>query len=225
MKLTLYLLLFLTCWSNYDMDYHEKFKEVDRYIVDEFNTPLSSEWVGRFDDFESIYKINEEDDNHYLTATSLNSANFIIKKIDVDLTTHPYLNWRWRAHELPHEGDESIKATCDVPASIAIVLNKSKILPKSIKYSWSTTLPEGQITESPFAFWPARCDIKVMEHGEKNKGEWVYEKTNILEDYKQFYKKKNVMSKKVHAIVIMSDSDNTGSLAKADYDDIYFSKN
>lgn len=221
MKLTLCILLILASLINNKVNTNED----DRYIVEEFNIPLSTNWVGRFDDFESIYKINKEDNNQFLTASSLNSANFIIKKIDVDLAEYPYLNWRWRAHDLPIDGDESIKATCDVPASIAIVLNKSRLIPKSIKYSWSTTLPDGKITKSPFAFWPARCDIKVMEHGEKNKGQWVYEKTNILEDYKHFYNKKNVKSKKVNAIVIMSDSDNTHSLAKADYDDIYFSKN
>jgi hypothetical protein len=199
--------------------------EDDYYVVDEFNKPLSDNWVGRYDDFDSIYTINDENGNQYLTASSLNSANFIIKQINVDLAVYPFLNWRWRAHELPIDGDESIKQKCDVPASIAIVLNKSKIIPKSIKYSWSTTLPDGEITKSPFAFWPARCDIKVMEHGEKNKGKWAYEKTNVLEDYKYFYKKNNVKSKVVNAIVIMSDSDNTGTLSKADYDDIYFSKN
>jgi hypothetical protein len=52
----------------------------------------------------------------------------------------------------------------------------------------------------------------------------VTEKINVLEDYKRFYNKKAIMSRKIHAIVIMSDSDNTKSISEADYDDIYFSK-
>ena len=197
----------------------------DQYIVDQFNEPLSTSWKGRYDDYESIYKINTEEDNQILSAYSTDSDNFIIKQIEVDIVEYPYLNWRWRAHTLPVGGDESTKEKCDVSASISIVLNKSRLLPKSIKYSWSTTLEENNITESPFAIWPSRCDIRVMESGEENKGKWVTEKINILEDYKRFYNKKNVNSKSVHAIVIMTDSDNTSTIAVADYDDIYFSKN
>ena len=148
----------------------------------------------------------------------------IIKKIKVDITEYPYLNWKWRANTLPVKGDESIKSTCDHAASIALVVNKNRFIPRSIKYTWSTTLKKDSLTRSPYAFWPARCDIRVVQSGPEHLGEWRTEKINVLEDFKTFYNKSKVRSKYIHAIAIMTDSDNTQSLSEADYDDIYFSK-
>lgn len=194
------------------------------YYVDAFDNALSESWSSRYNDYESIYQIKQEEGNDYLAASSTNSDNFIIKQISVDLVQYPYLNWKWRARTLPIDGDESVKDKCDVTASISIVLNKSKFLPKSIKYSWSSTLPKGSQISSPYAIWPSRCDVFVLESGAELAGTWVTEKVNLLEDYQRLYGKNKVKSKIVNALVIMTDSDNTGTLAEADYDDIYFSK-
>jgi len=195
------------------------------YLVDDFSTGLSSNWKGRYPNFQDIYQIKTENNNHYLSAKSINSDNLIVKQIEVDLVKYPYLNWKWRANTLPKNGAESVKENCDVAASIAIILNTSRFFPKTIKYSWSSTLPKGSITESPFAFWPAQCDVKILQSGIKNKGQWQTEKVNVLADYKKFYNLAKVESKVVYAIVIMTDSDNTQTLSAGDYDAIYFSEN
>ena len=194
------------------------------YPIEDFSQPLEDTWRGRFKNFKEVYKIHDEQGNKFLQASSTESANFIIRKVDVNIVEYPFFNWRWRANKLPVGGDESVKQHCDVSASIALVLSKSRVFPKSIKYSWSTTLPEETYTKSPFAIWPARCDIHVMQSGDTDISQWVTEKVNVLDDYKRFYNKEKVKSKKIRAIVILTDSDNTGSPSKADYDDFYFSK-
>lgn len=202
----------------------ETFQSTRTLLVDDFEMGLSSDWKGRHLNHEAIYKIGKEKDNQFLTAQSTDSDNLIVKKIEVDLVEYPYLNWKWRATTLPKNGDESVKAKCDVAASIAVILNTNRFFPKSIKYSWSTTLEKDSLTHSPFAFWPSSCDIRVMESGTQNLGEWQTEKINVLADYKKFNKLTKVDSKIAYAIVIMTDSDNTQTLSSADYDDIYFSK-
>ena len=52
-----------------------------------------------------------------------------------------------------------------------------------------------------------------------------WQNRHVLVDGKRFYRKKKVISKKVPAIVIMTDSDNTQTPSSADYDDLFFSKN
>ncbi len=197
----------------------------ENYIVAHFNAPLSKNWKGRHANFKDIYQIKTENNNQYLSAKSINSDNLIVKEIAVDLVKYPYLNWKWRANHLPKNGNESVKKYCDAAASVAIILNTNRFFPKTIKYSWSTTLKKNKVTESPFAFWPAQCDVKILQSGAENAGQWQTEKVNILADYKEFYDLTKVDSKIVYAIVIMTDSDNTQSLSAADYDAIYFSKN
>lgn len=195
------------------------------YLVDDFEMGLTEDWKGRYADHEAIYQIGKEKNNQFLSATSSDSDNLIVKKIEVDLVKYPYLNWKWRATTLPKNGDESVKENCDVAASIAVILNTNRFFPKSIKYSWSSTLEKNSLTESPFAFWPSSCDIRVMESGDENLGAWQTEKINVLADYKKFNNLTTIDSKITYAIVIMTDSDNTQTLSAADYDDIYFSKN
>ena len=196
----------------------------DRILVDNFESGDLDDWKGRRKKYEEIYRIDYEDGNAFLTASSRNSDNLIVKRIYVDLNEYPYLNWKWRAHAFPENGNESVKAYCDSPASIAVVLNRSRVFPKSIKYAWSSSLPESMVTKSPYARWPARCDVIVTESGKENAGEWVHEKVNVKEDLERFYKKSELRRKDVFAIVIMTDSDNIGQLSKADYDNIYFSR-
>ena len=190
-----------------------------------------SGWRGRSKDAKKFYKVRKEGSlkNQYLEAKVVNSDELIIKKKKVNIVEYPYLNWKWRIHMLPPGGDESIKSKCDVPASMNVILEADKTLgiptPKTLKYSWSTTLKKGTITKSPYAMWPARCDIVVLQSGEQYKGKWVTEKRNVLKDYLKFYKKDKVDQFYIDGIVIMSDSDNTTSTAWADYDSIYFSRN
>jgi len=213
------LLLFFTCLLSTPSDKEEQI------WVDNFESTEMSDWHGRADDFRDIYKINTTADSSYLSARSEGSDNLIIKKVNIDIAKYPYLNWKWRARTLPIEGDESEKSKCDIAASVIVVIRASKWRPQSIKYTWSTTLPKETLSESPYAFWPARTDIIVMQSGEENLGKWITEKVNVLEHYKMFYDKKKVRSKDIEAFVIMTDSDNTKSLSEADYDDIFFSKN
>jgi len=199
----------------------------DTVLIDDFQSGNLDNWKSRSGELYQVYNIGSDGngDEQYLQASSLGSDDFIIKKIKIDIVKYPYLNWRWRAHSLPINGDESVKATCDVAASVNVVLKASKWRPKTIKYSWSTNLEKGSFAESPFAIWPSRADIIVVESGEALKGEWIHEKVNVLEDYKRLYNKNKVDSYYIEAFVIMTDSDNTNSLSAADYDDIFFSKN
>ena len=192
--------------------------------LDSFDTPLEESWKNRNDSCAETYHIKQIEGQSYLSVETNGSDCFIIKPFKLDLVEYPYLNWKWKANKLPLDGDESEKSLCDVPASIAVVISRNRIFPKSIKYTWSTTLEKGTLTKSPYAKWPARCDIRVLQSGPNDSGDWIHQKVNVLEDFKRFYKKKKVRSKKVRAIVIMTDSDNTGTPSAADYDDIFFSK-
>jgi hypothetical protein len=51
---------------------------------------------------------------------------------------------------------------------------------------------------------------------------WQHEKVNIKEDLMQYFKK---LPKHIDGIAIMTDTDNSKSVASASYGDIYFSSN
>ena len=208
-----------------------------RFWIDDFENSqvgkMPQNWKGRSNEAKKYYVVAEElvrgKKNKYLKVDNIKTAQFILKLSKVDIVKYPFLNWRWRVRVLPPNGDESVKKYCDVPASINVVLEDGRILgmipkPKTIKYSWSSTLKVNTITRSPFAYWPSRCDIIVLRSGPRLKGRWIREKRKVLRDYKKFYKLQKVDSKIIDLVTIMSDADSTGKVSAADYDDIYFSK-
>ncbi|MEM9548982.1 MAG: DUF3047 domain-containing protein [Bacteroidota bacterium] len=197
------------------------------YVIDDFQSyevdQFPNEWKGRKKKAKKEYTIQMEENNKYLQAESHNSDMFILKKCNVDATKFQYLNWKWRVHEIPENGNESVKKQCDTPATIAVIFRLSKWRPKSLKYTFSSTLPPMTTTKSPYAKWPARTDILVLRNKDSGLGNWISEKQNVLEDYKKIRDVKEFDKLKIEGILIMTDSDNTKSSARADYDDIFFS--
>src|SRR5699024_6740081 len=104
---------------------------------------------------------------------------------------------------------EDKDALNDVAASIYVVFDMGHVLfkkvPKSIRYTWSSTLPEG--TELSKLFGNQR--IIVMGSGEKNIGTWQTFERNIVEDYKRLFG--DNPPKRPLAILILSDGDSTDS--------------
>lgn len=205
-----------------------QFQDDDLYPVDNFESyPVDhypEEWKGRKKKAKEEYIVRSQDENHYLEARSDKSNMFIVKKCKLDATEFQYINWKWRVNEIPEGGNESKKEYCDAPAALAVVFRLSKWRPKSLKYTFSSTLPKDTETKSPYCKWPARSDILVLRNETDGLGNWITEKRNILEDYKRIYGKEDVDKLKIEGIMIMTDSDNTKSSAAADYDDIFFSK-
>ena len=201
----------------------------DRFEIDDFQRAtvetLPTGWRGRTDDAAKYYKVADDGKgNKFLRVENRGTHEFIASEQRVDLVKFPLLEWRWRARSLPKGGNENSKKTNDSGAAINVIINASKIRPKTIKYVWSSTLKTGTETESPHCPWTGRCDVIVLESGEKNLGTWRRVQRDVLADYKRLYDEGDVESVEIDGILVMSDGDNTKSYAAADYDDLSFKK-
>lgn len=174
-----------------------------------------------------LYKVLEVDGNKFLRykGTDAKHINFpLINKdkeniYDINIYETPILSWKVRAHSLPENANEDSSDRNDSVASIYIVFDFGRValfkkVPKSIRYSWSTTLEEG--TEASKLF--GNQQIVVVESGYEKTGKWVTFERNIVEDYRRLFG--DDPPETPLAILILSDGDSTGSFVKADYDDI-----
>lgn len=167
------------------------------------------------------YRIVQRDGNKFLRyeGTHAKHINYpLINKEGINIYETPVLSWKVRAHELPKNANEDDDGRNDSVASVYVVFDFGRVLfrkvPKSIRYTWSSSLPEG--TELSKFFGNQK--IVVVESGKDQKGQWVTFRRNIVEDYKRLYG--DDPPEKPLAILILSDGDSTGSFVKADYDDI-----
>lgn len=171
-------------------------------------------WKVRGDEDEArrIYKVAEENGTHFLNALTRGQGVQIGLERAFRPQDFPILRWRWRAKQLPSGADERQKATNDSAAAVYVVFD-SRILPRAIKYVWSSTLPVGTKIDNP-VYW--RAKTVVLESGPAALGEWREETVNFYQDYKELFGRE---PGEVQGIAILTDSDMTGTVAEADYAD------
>lgn len=171
------------------------------------------------------YEILQEEGNKFLRFDGVHGKhlNFPLLKIKgLDLYETPILKWDWRAIELPEGANESDKDRNDAVASIYVVFDMGRValfkkVPKSIRYTWSSTLDKG--TEISAFFGNQK--IVVVESGKEQAGSWRTFQRNIVEDYKRLFG--DDPPDVPIALLILSDGNDTKEQVIADYDNIVLS--
>lgn len=171
------------------------------------------------------YRILREVDNHYLSAKTKGSAvnfgreaklTYRGRERKASLRLFQKLRWRWRVHDLPEGSDETDGEKNDSAAAVRLIIGKSSLNPlagKSLKYIWSETLPKGTVISS------SRQHMIVLRSGTDDLGKWVWEEVNAYHDYRRLF---GGDPRPVDYVGLLTDSDNTGTVVAADYDDIIF---
>ncbi len=161
------------------------------------------------------FVVMQEDGNRFLRAYTSGSARRISlpgEAFDWDLSSLPRLQWMWRAHRLP-EGAREDRVN-DSGAAVYVSFAKTDWLgrPRSIKYVYSTGLPPESVVST------GNVKIVVVSSGLDETGEWVQVARNVAEDYRKIFGSEPPNAPMT--ITLWSDSDNTGSVAEVDFDNI-----
>ena len=197
----------------------------------EQKTPLSPIHIGLFsennldgwEEKEFVNKTNyhlvKQGDQTVLHAEAEASASGLFKEVTVDLTTHPYLNWQWKVEKGHQSLLERTKSGDDYAARIYIIVKGGLMVwkTKAINYVWSST--EAKEATWPNAFAGKNAILLAVRSSEDKKDTWFQEKRNVANDLKIIFGKE---IKKIHAIAIMTDSDNSKGSVTASYGDISF---
>src|SRR5262245_20408026 len=171
---------------------------------------------GNEDVAKAVYRVAEENGNHFLHAYADKQDVQIGLTRTFQSKEFPVLQWRWRVQKLPAGGDERAKKTNDSAAAVYVVFDSS-VVPRAIKYVWSSTLPVGTRIASP-VYW--RGKVVVLQSGPSQLNEWRQETVNVYEDYKNLF---GAEPGEAQGIAVLTDSDTTKSVAEADYADFILS--
>jgi hypothetical protein len=164
---------------------------------------------------ESI-TVRSEDGNQFLHVRVENEAIRYSQVNDRDfdwtLDEHPRIRWRWRAHHLPEGASE--RGQNDTGAALYVTFGSDWLgRPKSIKYTYSSSLPVGTVV----SFGPLKV-IVVDSKREPGLGEWKTVQRDLRSDYRQVFG--DAPPNRPVSITFWSDSDTTGDYAEVDFDDI-----
>lgn len=195
--------------------------QVERIDIARFSQGDLSEWQSKVFSGRTTYTLREKNGRTSLHANSNATASGLYRKISIDLDKTPILNWSWKVDQVLTGNDEQTRAGDDYPARVYVVFSDSFMFwrTRAINYVWSNHQP---IDSSWFNAFTANAGMIAVESGNDRTGHWITESRNVLTDYRRLFNKE---PGQVDAIAIMTDTDNTRSMASAWYGDIWFSAN
>jgi hypothetical protein len=179
---------------------------------------IPPQWRSRQDekDRRRPYAIREEGGGRYLAADDRGESVALGKEIRWNMRKYPYLSFRWRARRLPPGGDERLGSTNDSAAGVTVVFRlKFEVIPVSVKYVWSSTLPVGAAVRREGIGKPW---VVVADSGEDGLGKWKSHVFNVYETYRMTFG--GEPPEDTVGIAILTDANATLSAASADYGEI-----
>ena len=195
---------------------------VPTVIIGRFSTGDLSGWTKKSFKGETQYGLKQEDGGLILLADSRGTASGLVKEQAVDLKLTPILHWRWKMIQLPGSRDERTRQGDDYAARVYVIKRGGLAFwrTKAINYVWSANQTKGAVWENAFA---GKNAMMIAVRGKNDStGVWFEESIDVPEDFKRLYGEE---ISTLDAVAIMTDTDNAGGHAIAEYGDIYFTAN
>lgn len=184
-------------------------------VIDDFNSGLQPHWEQKRFQGQTQYAVIEQAGEKVLMARSDAAASALVFKKKYSLGDYPILSWRWKVESIIREGDARAKSGDDYAARIYVVFPHWFVpMTRSINYIWANKLQKEAHLPSRYA---ANSVMVAVQSGAENVGLWISERRNVREDYIRIFGKEPPA---VGAIAIMTDTDDTGDIAIAWYDDL-----
>jgi hypothetical protein len=187
-------------------------------LIGAFSQDSMAGWEQKAFKGETAYSLvyDPEKKSTVLQAVSRAAASGRFRKIKVDLTKTPFLNWSWKVSDALAGIDETVKAGDDYSARVYVVVERGVMGSStlSVNYVWASQHPTGSAWPSPFT-----SHVRLLA-GSKGLNTWVTHKRNVWADLREQFGE-HIVS--VDAVALMTDTDNSGGHAQASYGDIWFS--
>ncbi len=172
---------------------------------------------GVMNERKNVYVRSESKNKFARIYTDARALQVVMSRrngLDWNLDRRPYLRWQWRAEALPEGANEKRDETNDTGGALYVTF-ETDILgqPKSIKYTYSSTLPVGTTVD-----YGTLKVLVVASEQEQGLNEWVTHERNVVEDYERLFD--GTPDSTPIAVMMWSDSDSVDSVSTIDFDDL-----
>jgi hypothetical protein len=175
-------------------------------------------------------KLEKGSEIYCLHMRSNSESSFGVKRgIRVDIKGFPYLNWRWKAIQLPDGGDVRKTQTDDQAIQLYVAFTPTgfpaALNTPVVGYLWDNEAPKGWTGRST-QIGGGKLRYIVARNNADQLGQWYTEKRNIYEDYRKLFKdlKGGEPPTLTHGVQFHINSQNTKSEAEGYICDVYFSR-
>lgn len=170
-------------------------------------------------------------------ARANDSMALFARPVSVDLAARPILCWRWLVDAPVARGDMTKKSGDDYAARLYVAFDMpdsalsagtrfklgiarrlfgGQVPDAALNYVWDNRHPVGTRRKSAYT---DRAQLIVAETGSARAGTWVTERVDIAADFATAFGNRPGVPIQ---IAVASDTDNTGSVARAAFADLHF---
>jgi hypothetical protein len=181
------------------------------------------------------YQLVADGGTTILQADADRSASGLITRLAVELTSQTHLTWRWRVRSLIDDADPTIGARDDAPVRLALAFEgdharlgaRDRMFAERVKllaghdlpyatlmYIWTNAAPVGTHIPNQHT---GRIRKLVVDSGTADLGRWREHRRSVEADFRDVF---GEAPGRLVAVALMTDTDNTGSQARAYYGDI-----
>lgn len=166
---------------------------------------------------QNLY-VREEEGNQFARIYTENRAFRVVRSrkqgLSWDLQKRPYLRWSWRAKALPEGANEKHSSKNDTGGAIYVTFDTDWLgRPKSIKYTYSSSLPVGTTVD----YGPLQV-LVVASKKEQGLDKWITHERNVVKDYERLFG--GEPDNTPFVLTIWSDTNTLEGVAKVDFNDI-----
>ena len=170
------------------------------------------DWKVRKDEGLDVYSVQEEAGRRFLRAVSRGVGIQAAKEREWDLKAYPVLACSRRPRRFPRGADERESGKNDSALAVYLLVPYSWMRgPRAVKYIWSERVPVATHLTSNAGL----TQVRVLRSGPAGQDAWTEERVNVLEDYKRYFG--DADTPKPAGIAVLTDADDTRSVAEGDY--------
>ena len=169
----------------------------------------------------TYYEIEEQQEGQLvLRADSNAGATVLYRRLTIDLLQTPILNWSWKVANVLTGIDEQTRDGDDYAARMIVVFTGGLAFWRTrvISYVWSSNRPVNSNWNSSFL---DNVRMIAVESGAEQVGQWKHVRRNVYEDFQHLF---DEQIEEINAVAIMTDTDNSDTMATAWYGDVWSSK-
>ena len=153
-----------------------------------------------------------------LHAVSSASASGLIYRLDDAAEGRTVLRWRWKVSSSVAEADESRREGDDCAARVYALFSPGFVWrTRAVVYVWARRMKPGESRPNAYT---GRAMMLALRSGDAEAGKWVSEERDLASDYRRLF---GGEPPRLSAIAVMTDTDDTGSIAEAWYSGIELS--
>ncbi len=166
------------------------------------------------------YRLVEDQGVKVIHAVTDSSASGLFNRQSVDLNTTPILSWRWKVAGIGQSNNEQSKLGDDYPVRLYVIVKGEPYFWSSrvLEYVWSNQAELNTSWHNPFA---SEFRHIAVETGQQHIGQWRNYQRDVRIDFHRIF---GFVPKRIAAIAIMTDGDDSKQTFEAWYGDIKFHK-